>query len=82
MAVTTKQTGTPFKPVIGWGFNRYDGPLIRTTGPAFSAFVPGSAVLSQVVGNASLSFTDANNGTFTHTLNGVAQTKPITRFKP
>ena len=64
------------------GFNRYDSPMIRTTGPVFSAFVPGSAVQTQVVGNASLSFTDANNGTFTYTLNGVTQTKAITRFKP
>ena len=64
------------------GFNRYDAPLIRTTGPAFFAFVPGSAAQTQVVGTASLSFTDANNGTFTYTLNGVTQTKNITRFKP
>ena len=64
------------------GFNRYDGPLIRISGPAFSAFVPGSAVQVQAVGTASLSFTDANNGAFTYTLNGVTQTKTITRFKP
>ena len=63
-------------------FNRYDGQVIRTTGPAFSSFVPGSSVQTQVVGSASLNFTDANNGTFTYTLNGVTQTKNITRFKP
>ena len=63
-------------------FNRYDGQVIRTTGPAFSSFVPGSAVQAQVVGTASLNFTDADNGTFTYSLNGVTQTKNITRFKP
>ena len=62
-------------------FNRYEGQVIKTTGPAFSAFVPGSAVQLQVVGSASLNFTDANNGTFTYTLAGVTQTKTITRFK-
>lgn len=63
-------------------FNQYDGQVIKTTGPAFAAFVPGSAVQVQVVGTASLNFTDANNGTFTYTLNGVTQTKTISRFKP
>ena len=63
-------------------FNRYDGQVIKTTGPGFSTFVPGSTVQTQVVGSASLNFTDANNGTFTYSLNGVTQTKNITRFKP
>ena len=61
---------------------QYDGQIIKTTGPSFAAFVPGSAVQVQAVGTASLNFTDANNGTFTYTLNGVTQTKTITRFKP
>ena len=61
--------------------NRYEGQLIKTTGPVFSSFVPGSNVQVQVVGTATLLFTDVNNGTFTYTLNGVTQTKPITRFK-
>ena len=67
---------------VALGRDRYDGQLIKTTGPSFAAFVPGSAVQVQVVGTASLNFTDANNGTFTYTLNGVTQTKTITRFKP
>ena len=62
-------------------YNRYEGQVIRTTGPAFSAFVPGSPVQLQAVGSASLNFTDANNGVFTYTLNGVTQSKTITRFK-
>ena len=63
-------------------FNRYEGQIIKTTGPAFSAFGPGSAVQTQVVGTASITFADANNGTFIYTLNGVTQSKNITRFKP
>jgi hypothetical protein len=31
------------------------------------------------VGTASFSFVDADNGTFTYTVNGVTQTKSITR---
>ena len=61
---------------------QYDGQLIKTTGPSFAAFVPGSAVQTQAVGSASLNFTNADNGLFTYTLNGVTQTKNITRFKP
>ena len=61
---------------------QYDGKVIKTTGPVFSAFVPGSAVPTQVVGTASFAFTDADNGTFTYTLNGVTQSKTISRFKP
>ena len=63
-------------------YKQYDGQLIKTSGPSFAAFVPGSAVPTQVVGTASLAFTDADNGTFTYTLNGATQTKTITRFKP
>ena len=63
-------------------YKQYDGQLIKTTGPSFAAFVSGSAVQVQVVGTASLNFTDANNGAFTYTLNGVTQTKNLTRFKP
>ena len=61
--------------------NRYEGQIIKTTGPVFSSFVPGSNVQAQVVGTATLLFNDVNSGTFTYTLNGVTQTKPITRFK-
>ena len=55
-------------------FAQYVGQIIKTTGPVFSSFVPGSNVPLQVVGTAKLLFTDVNNGTFTYTLNGVTQT--------
>ena len=59
----------------------YEGPIYQTTGPAFSAFTPGSNVVAQAVGTAKLSL-GPETGTFMYTLNGVTQTKQITRFKP
>jgi hypothetical protein len=58
----------------------YTGTLYRTTGPAFSAvpFLPAN-VTATPVGVAAFTFTDGNTGTFTYTVNGVAQTKAITR---
>ena len=60
--------------------NTYAGTLYRTTGPDFSVMPwnPGG-VVATAVGNATFAFTDANNGTFTYTVNGVTQSKPITR---
>ena len=60
--------------------NTFSGALFRTTGPAFNA-VPwnGSQVAVTQVGTVTLAFSDANNGTFAYTVNGVSQTKPITR---
>ncbi|MBC8021617.1 MAG: cytochrome c [Burkholderiales bacterium] len=59
----------------------YSGVLQRTTGPAFSAspFNP-SLVQRSTVGDATFTFTDANNGKFRYTVNGVTQTKDITRL--
>jgi serine protease len=58
----------------------YTGTLYQTNGPAFSAvpFKP-TAVTSLVVGSGTLRFSDADNGTFTYSVNGNAQTKSITR---
>ena len=59
----------------------YSGDLQRTTGPAFSAvpFNP-DLVMRTTVGNATFTFSDANNGTFRYTVDGIMQTKPITRL--
>jgi hypothetical protein len=58
----------------------YAGTLYRTTGPAFNAvpFDP-AAVAGTNVGTFSLAFTDGNTGTFGYTVNGITQTRPITR---
>ncbi|MGZ5105160.1 MAG: hypothetical protein ACXWHB_11910 [Usitatibacter sp.] len=62
------------------GDNTYTGTLYRTTGPAFSArpWDPRQ-VAANAVGTATFSFSDANNGTFAYTVNGVTQSKPIVR---
>lgn len=56
----------------------YSGTLYQTHGTPFYAFNPGTQTKSEV-GWGSLAFTDANNGTFTYTINGIPQTKNITR---
>jgi hypothetical protein len=60
--------------------NTYSGALYTTTGPAFNAvpFSPAQVAATQV-GNGTLTFSDANDGTFAYTVNGVAQNKAITR---
>ncbi len=57
----------------------YSGSIYQTHGPAFSAvpFDPTTVVATQV-GTGTLTFTDANTGTFAYTVNGVSQVKPIT----
>jgi len=70
LVMTTRQTAP----------NTYAGTLYSTTGPAFNAlpFNP-SQVVATAVGNGTLTFTDANNGSFSYTVNGISQNKAITR---
>ncbi len=58
----------------------YAGPVSTATGPPFSA-VPWdrSQVVETVIGTAMASFADGNHATFAYSVNGSAQTKPITR---
>ena len=58
----------------------YSGTLYTTTGPAFSStpFDP-TKVQATPVGTGTFTFTDALNGTFTYTVNGVNGSKAITR---
>jgi len=60
--------------------NTYSGTLYTTTGPAFNAvpFSPAQ-VTATAVGNGTLTFSDANDGNFAYTVNGIAQNKAITR---
>jgi hypothetical protein len=59
----------------------YTGDLYRTTGPAFNAnpFTPIGAANVTKVGTMSVSFSDANVGTLTYTVNGVSVSKGIQR---
>jgi hypothetical protein len=58
----------------------YSGDVFTTTGPPFNA-VPWdtSLVVETTIGTATLTFTDGNHATFAYTVNGVSQTKTITR---
>jgi hypothetical protein len=58
----------------------YAGPLNRTSGPAFNAIPwnPAGVALTQV-GTMTLTFADGNHATFAYTVNGISQTKQITR---
>jgi cytochrome c553 len=61
--------------------NSYTGILQRTTGPAFSATPFNPALVTRTtVGDATFTFSDADNGTFRYTVDGVTQTKAITRL--
>jgi serine protease len=62
------------------GPHSYGGQIYRTSGPHFDAvpFRP-SQVSAAVVGSGSLTFADGNTGTFAYTVNGVSQSKAITR---
>jgi len=58
----------------------YAGTLYQTTGPAFDAvpFNPANVALT-TVGMATFTFADGNDATFAYTVNGISQTKAITR---
>ena len=62
------------------GNGTYSGTLYRTWGPSFD-MEPWSPtrVTAMPVGSVSLAFSDANNGTFTATADGLTQVKPIVR---
>jgi len=62
------------------GSHSYSGTLYRTTGPAFNSvpFNPAS-VVATAVGSATFTFTDGNAASFAYTVNGISQTKAITR---
>jgi hypothetical protein len=59
----------------------YSGTIYQTSGPAFNSptFDP-SRVTRTAVGAVTVQFSDAANGTFSYTVNGVTQSKPITRL--
>jgi len=58
----------------------YSGQILRVTGPRSTEepFDP-SQVVETVVGNLTITFADGNHATFAYTVDGVSQTKSITR---
>ncbi len=63
------------------GDRTYSGAIYRATGPSFDS-VPWSpsAVAITAVGQGTVTFSDADNGVFSYTVNGVTQSKEITRM--
>jgi len=57
--------------------NVYAGTINANSGPPFSNFAGVST--SSAVGTGTLTFTDVDNGSFAYAVNGVSQTKALTR---
>ena len=58
--------------------NTYTGTINVDSGPPFNNFV--GAFVPTMVGNGTLTFADANNGSFSYIVNGVHGSKAITRY--
>ena len=58
--------------------NTFIGPIYVDRGPAFNNY--NAAAVPSAAGMGTLTFTDANNGSFAANVNGISQTKAITRF--
>jgi len=64
-----------------WSGNTYSGALYSTKGsPVLNGTYSASALVVTQVGTLSLTFTDASNATMTYTVNGLTQTKSISRL--
>jgi hypothetical protein len=64
-----------------WNGNTYSGTLFTAqSSPWVGVPYNASAFAAVPVGTISLAFTDANNANMSYTINGVTQTKPITRL--
>jgi len=60
--------------------NVFSGTIYATSGPpANAASFNADAVKRNAVGSGTLTFSDANNGTFAFLINGVTGSKSITR---
>jgi hypothetical protein len=69
-----------FLAALGCVLGAFSGTLYRTIGPAFNAapFLPANVALN-AVGTMTVTFADGNNATLAYTVNGVTQSKSITR---
>jgi hypothetical protein len=57
----------------------YRGSVYRTTSAPFNAYDP-ARFGATLAGTGTFTFSDASNGTFAYTVDGVTQSKPITRY--
>jgi chitodextrinase len=78
----TGQTMWYVMPTGTWtSSNTYSGALYRTRGaPVLGTVFNSSAVVATQAGMLTVTFTDANTATMTYTVDGVTQSKPITRI--
>ena len=68
-------------PDGSWTGNTYSGALYSTKGaPVLNGAYNASALVVTQVGTLSIAFTDANNATMTYSVNGLTQTKSISRL--
>jgi len=65
--------------VTAAGSGVFSGPLYRTSGPAYNNEPWDGSVGVAEVGSGTFTFTNAAAGSFTYTVDGVTQTKAITR---
>jgi hypothetical protein len=59
--------------------NTYTGQLYQSTGSPFTAYDASKFKIGPI-GSATFEFTASNAGTFRYTVNGITQSKPITRY--
>jgi chitinase len=78
---TSGRTTWLVMPDGAWSGNTYSGALYRTQGTPVigAAYNPAALVVTQA-GTLSLTFSDANTATMTYTVDGLTQTKSITRL--
>ena len=80
---TYDDTGAPLwliATTTATSFNEFTGILFRTSGPPFNSvpFNPASVVATPA-GDVKLTFQTGNSATFSYTVNGIPQSKTITR---
>jgi hypothetical protein len=75
------QTTWLVMPDGAWSGNTYSGALYRTRGkPVIGAAYDASALVVIPAGMLTLTFTDTTTATMTYTVDGLTQTKAITRL--
>lgn len=58
----------------------FTGPVYKTTGPYFGTSFDPNLVTASLAGTATLSFSGPSSGVFTYNIEGVSNTKPISRL--
>ena len=70
--------GSDVRKVPGQG-EKFTGKVYKTKGSAYNVLFDPTKFSIEEVGNMTLTFSGPNAGTFDYTVNGITQSKPITR---